>query len=137
MSILTHPRELLKQRRKAREQQLFKRFLALSSRADDYYKQLANRRLNPLHHIRQIVALSEIYGADKVARALDDAFAFQAFSCEYIANILEQRERSMPEPGVLHLTRRQDLLELNLAEPNLSIYDDDEHEQQKGDTAIP
>jgi len=75
-----HPRELLKQRRKAREQQLFKRFPALSSRADDYYKQLANRRLNPLHHIRQIVALSEIYGADKVARALDDAFAFQACS---------------------------------------------------------
>ena len=77
---LDHPRELFKQRRKAREQQLFKRFPALSSRADDYYKQLANRRLNPLHHIRQIVALSEIYGADKVARALDDAFAFQACS---------------------------------------------------------
>lgn len=128
-----HPRELLKQRRKAREQQLFKRFLALSSRADDYYKQLAKRRMNPLHHIRQIVALSEIYGTDKVARALADAFAFQAFSCEYIANILEQRERSMPQPGALHLTRRQDLLELDLAEPNLSIYDDDEHEQQKGD----
>lgn len=128
-----HPRELLKQRRKAREQQLFKRFLALSSRADDYYKQLAKRRMNPLHHIRQIVALSEIYGTDKVARSLDDAFTFQAFSCEYVANILEQRERVLPQPGALHLTRRQDLLELDLAEPNLSIYDNDEQEQQKGD----
>ena len=129
-----HPRELLKQRRKAREQQLFKRFLALSAKADEYYKHLAKRRMNPLHHIRQIVALTEIYGIDKVTRALEDAFAFQAFSCEYITNILEQRERLMPQPpGALHLTRRKDLLELDIAEPNLSIYDEDEQEQKKGD----
>lgn len=125
-----HPRELLKQRRKAREQQLFKRFLALSAKADDYYKQLAKRRMNPNHHLRQIVALSEIYGAEKLARALEDAFTFQAFSSEYIANILEQRARVMPQPGALHLTRRQDLLELDIPEPNLSIYD---NEMEKGE----
>ena len=127
-----HPRELLKQRRKAREQQLFKRFLALCAKADDYYKQLAKRRMNPGHHPRQIVALSEIYGVEKLARALEDAFTFQAFSSEYIANILEQRTRVMPQPGALHLTRRQDLLELDIPEPNLPIYDNEKGKE--GDT---
>jgi len=52
-----------------------------------------------------------------------DAFAFQAFSCEYIANILESRQRLLPEPAALHLTRRQDLLDLEMPEPDLSAYE--------------
>ncbi len=103
-----HPKQLLAQRRKARNQKVFMRFLTLSEKADAYYKQLQQRRMNPLHHIRQIVGLSEIYGHEAVARAMEDAFAFQAFSCEYIANLLEQRARKLPEPSALHLTRRQD-----------------------------
>lgn len=128
-----HPRALLAQRRSARNQKLLMRFLTLSQKAEDYYKQLSARRMNPGHHIRQIVALSEIYGAEKVARAIEDAFTFQAFSCEYIANILEQRERIMPEPGALHLTRRQDLLDMEIPEPDLSIYEIDEEEKDQDD----
>jgi hypothetical protein len=89
--------------------------------------------MNPRHHIRQIVALSEIYGAEKVQRAIEDAFAFQAFSCEYIANILEQRKSILPEPGALHLTRRQDLLDLDMPEPDLLIYETDEQKGQQND----
>jgi hypothetical protein len=36
---------------------------------------------------------------------------------------LESRQRLLPEPAALTLTRRQDLLELDLPEPNLSLYD--------------
>ena len=97
-------------------------FLTLHPKADDYYRQLQQRRMNPLHHIRQIVALSEIYGKDPVTRAIEDAFFFQAFSCEYIANLLEQRTRKLPEPGALHLTRRQDLLNLDVEKPDIAIY---------------
>jgi transposase len=128
-----HPRALLTQRRAAREQRLLMRFLTLSPKAEAYYRQLAQRRMNPRHHIRQIVALTEIYGTDRVARAIEDAFTFQAFSCEYIANILEQRQRILPEPGALHLTRRQDLLDLDMPEPDLSIYETDEEEGEHGD----
>ena len=128
-----HPRALLVQRRAAKEQRLLMRFLTLSPKADAYYQQLQQRRMNPRHHIRQIVALSEIYRREKIAQAIEDAFAFQAFSCEYIANILEQRERIMPEPGALHLTRRQDLLELDMPEPDLSIYETDHHESEDAD----
>ena len=117
-----HPKVLMAQRKKARDQKIFMNFLTLHPKADDYYRQLEQRRMNPLHHIRQIVALSEIYGKDPVTRAIEDAFFFQAFSCEYIANLLEQRTRKLPEPGALHLTRRQDLLDLDVEKPDLAIY---------------
>jgi transposase len=118
-----HPKPLLAQRQKARDQSLLLRFLALSPRATDYYRELDRRRMNPRHHVQKIVALSEIHGPDKVQRAIEDAFSFQAFSCEYIANLLEQRARLLPEPGALHLTRREDLLEIDVQQPDLSIYE--------------
>jgi hypothetical protein len=117
-----HPRALLQQRRKAADQKLLQRLLALTPRAERFYQALAERRLNVTHHVRKIVALSEIYGAEAAARAIDDALEFEAFSCEYIANLLEQRRRVLPEPGALHVTRRQDLLELELPEPDMTVY---------------
>jgi transposase len=117
-----HPRALLQQRRRASDQKLLARLLSLTPKAEAFYQGLADRRLNALHHVRKIVALSEIYGPEMTARAIHDALEFQAFSCEYIANLLEQRQRLLPEAGALHLTRRQDLLELELPEPNLGLY---------------
>jgi transposase len=117
-----HPRPLLEQRKKARDHQLFLRFLALSPRAEAYYLKLEERRLNPHHHVRKIVALSDIYDPQTVARAIEDAFTYEAFSSEYIANLLEQRARFTPEASALHLTRRADLLEVSLAPPDLSLY---------------
>jgi hypothetical protein len=78
--------------------------------------------------VRKIVALSEIYDPEAVARAIEDALSFQAFSCEYIANLLEQRLRYLPEPAALHLTRREDLLEIKLQQPDLSIYERNSHD---------
>ena len=118
-----HVQPLLLERKKARDQKLFVRFLALSAQAHDYYRQLEQRRLNPKHHVQKIVALSELYGIEAVARAMEDAFTYQAFSCEYIANLLQQRQNPAQEPGALHLTRQQDLLELDLPAPDLSLYD--------------
>jgi transposase len=119
-----HVQPLLRERKTARDQRLFLRFLALSSQAPEYYRQLEARRLNPKHHVQKIVALSELYGTEAVARALADAFTYQAFSCEYIANILQQRQHPPTEPGALHLTRQQDLLDWDLPAPDLSVYDD-------------
>jgi hypothetical protein len=118
-----HVKPLLLQRKKARDQKLFMRFLTLSDKAEAYYRQMAQRRLNPIHHVRQIVALSEIYGDEPVARAIDDALYFNAFSSEYIVNLVQQRKRIRSQAGALHLTRRQDLLQLSVQQPDLSIYD--------------
>lgn len=51
-----HPKILLAQRKKARDQKIFMRFLQLSEKSQEYYSQMEQRRMNPLHHIRQIVA---------------------------------------------------------------------------------
>jgi len=118
-----HPKELIAQRKKAKDQKILMRFLMLSPKAQIYYQQMQQRRINPHHHIVKIVGLSEIYGTEKVARAIEDACVIEAFSSEYIVNILEQRENKLPEPGPLILTRRQDLLDLEIAAPDISIYD--------------
>lgn len=118
-----HAQDLLAHRRRAREQQGLQRFLALGPTAQAYYQQLALRYPHPKHHAQKIMALVEIFGQDKVLRALEDATAYQAFSCHYIANILDQRQRPLVEPGALHLTRQCDLLELELPEPDLSLYE--------------
>ena len=117
-----HTKELLAQRLKARQQTLLLAFLNLSPRAQDYIRKLEEKRLNAPHHIQKIVALSEIYGVDQVARALEEALTFEAYGCEYIANILEQRQRAPVTPSALHLTRRQDLLELEIPPADLSPY---------------
>ena len=69
----------------------------------------------------RIEALAEQIGL--TSAAIEDSFEFQAFSSDYIANILQQRERFRPQPGPLHLTRRQDLLEAELEQPDLSVYE--------------
>jgi hypothetical protein len=64
-----HPKALLAQRHNAREQRLLKQFLSLSRHAPVYVEGIEQRRVNPRHHLRKIVALSEIYGVDAVDRA--------------------------------------------------------------------
>lgn len=118
-----HTKDLLAQRQRARAQTLLLAFLNLCPQAELFYRKLADKRLNAPHHIQKIVALSEIYGPDKVARAIQDAIAFEAFGYECVANILMQRERVAAPPTTLHLTRRQDLLDLDIPGADLDLYE--------------
>ena len=124
-----HARQLLTQRKSAREQRMLMQFLALSPRAQAYREGLEDKRVNARVHLRKIVALAELHGSEAVARALDDGLELQAFSAEYIANILAARRRIDAPAAALQLTRRADLLDLELPEPDLSIYD-----REPGDT---
>jgi transposase len=117
-----HPKPLLEQRKKARDHQGFRRFLALSSQAEAYDRKREERRLNPHHHVRKIVALSDLDTPQAVGRALEDALVYEAFSSDSIANLVEQRARFTPEARPLHLPRRQDLLDGRLEPPDLSLY---------------
>ena len=75
---------------------------------------------------RQIVAGD----VDSIARAISDGLAFEAFSAEYIANILEARARTLPEPGPLQLTRGIDLLDIDIPAPDLTVYDGGSHDAE-------
>lgn len=117
-----HERELLDERHQVRRQRLVLRFLSLSARAPAYHEQLMERRLNAGQHVQKIVALSEIYSPEATGRAVDDAEELGAYGAEYIANLLEQRQRRLPEAGALHLTRASDLLDLEIPPPDLSSF---------------
>ncbi len=117
-----HAKPVIERKRRAEARVFLQRFLNLGPGAEAFYRELNKRQLAPTLHIRRIMALVEIYSPDEVRRALDDAITFRAFSCEYIAHLLDQRRRKRPEPGPLHLARKQDLLELHLPKPDLSIY---------------
>ena len=91
-----HAKGLIAQRHRAREQRLMMHFLALSPDAAAYYEGLEQRRFNARQHVRKILALADIYPADAVARAISDGLAFEAFSAEYITNILEVRAGRCP-----------------------------------------
>ncbi len=125
-----HPKALIAQRHNANEQRLLLRFLAMSPKAPAYHAGLMARRLNWRSHVAKINALAEIYGDAATGRAIEDGLAFDAFSCEYITNLLEARARSLPEASPLQLTRRQDLLELELPKPDLSLYEVSNHENK-------
>jgi len=118
-----HIQDLVVHRQHAQQQTFLQAFLSLGPQADLYARKLQEKRLNAPHHIQKIVALSQIYGPEKTARAVADALHYDAYGCEYIANLLEQRERQTPAPSPLHLTRRQDLLDLELPPANLNLYE--------------
>ena len=117
-----HPKALVAQRRHARDAQVLRRFFALSPLAVRYHAGLLERRGNALVHARKIVALADIYGDDAVVRALTDTLAFEAFSSEYVAHLIEARSRRLPQASPLVLMRRQDVLELELPPADLSAY---------------
>ena len=125
-----HERQLLVQRKSAREQRLVMQFLAICPRAQSYREALEAKHVNARTHLRKIVALVEMHGKEAVSRAIDDGLKLQAFSAEYIAHILAARRRIGEEPAALQLTRRADLLDMELPEPDLSIYDRDEEDGQ-------
>lgn len=122
-----HAKALIAQRRHAQDAQGLQRFLALGPTAVKYHQGLLERRGHALSHVRKILALLEIHGEAAVTKALADALAFDAFSSEYIAHLLQARAR--PEPSPLVLTRRQEVLELELPPADLSVYEVPCHER--------
>ncbi len=125
-----HPKALLEQRTTGKEQRLLASFLAITPKAQQYLQGLEQRRLATRNHIARINALAEIHGTAATARAIDDALVLGAFSCEYIVNLLEARARKLPEASPLHVTRGQDLLDLEIPQPDLSLYEVRYHGKQ-------
>lgn len=115
-----HAQALIAQRRHAQDAQGLQRFLAMGPTAVKYHQGLLERRGHALSPVRKILALLEIHGEAAVTKALADALAFDAFSREYIAHLLQARARPEPSPRVL--TRRQEVLELELPPADLSVY---------------
>lgn len=117
-----HLRKILEYKKNAKDQKMMQNFLLLSPNTEIYYAGLKQKRFNTKDHIRKIMALSERYGREKISEAINDALELEAFSSEYIANLLEQRGRFKQVLSPLHLTRNSDCLEIELEQPDLNFY---------------
>ena len=120
--IPEHERDLILATRHARDKRMLEAFLALGSGAERYLEGLQERRPDWRSHVRRINALAATHGRDETARVLADAMEHGAFAADYVLSILTFRVRRQPEPAALHVTRRQDLLDLTLPEPDLEAY---------------
>jgi len=118
-----HERELVLRTRHAADRRLLEDFLTLGPAAKPYLAGLQERRPDWRSHLRRINALAAVHGRDSAARVLADALEHRAFGADYVLAILNVRARGLPEPGPLHVTRRQDLLELAVPEPDFQLYD--------------
>ena len=117
-----HLRKILEYKKNAKDQKMMQNFLLISPNAETYYTGLKQKRCNTKDHIRKIMALAERYGREKISDAINDALELEAFSSEYIANLLEQRGRFKQLLSPLHLTRNSDCLEIELEQPDLNFY---------------
>jgi len=117
-----HLRKILEYKKNAKDQKMMQNFLLISPNAEIYYAGLKQKRFNTKDHIRKIMALAERYGREKISDAINDAIELEAFSSEYIANLLEQRGRFKQLLSPLHLTRNNDCLEIELEQPDLNFY---------------
>lgn len=120
--IPEHERGLVLAKRHAGDRRLLEHFLALGSGAEAYLAELRERRPDWRSHLRRINALVAIHGRDELVRCLADASEHRAFGADYIQSIIAFRQRLGPEPGPLHVTRRQDLLELRVPKTGMDIY---------------
>ncbi len=123
--------------RRARDNRQFTAFLALGSAAAGYLAGLREKRVDFMRHVRQINAQVAIFGRDAVARALLDAHEHSAYAADYVLNLLHARSR-ISDMGELplHVMRNADLLDLDIDEPDLDVYDTPDHsEQQDHDNA--
>ena len=118
-----HPLKVLERKRNARQQKLRKLFLSISPAAEVYYHGLKENRHRPWNHLRNIIALVEVYGREPVNRAIEEAVHFRAFSSEFIINYLQRKNISDVADDPLHLPRKQDLLEIKLEQPDLDMFD--------------
>lgn len=120
-----HEQQLNSRTRHKREEVELTAFLNLGHGARDYLDGLREKRPNYRSHVKAINALAQVYSPQDVVRAMADACCHHVYSADWVQNILQARSRTDNTPGPLHVTRRGDLLGLDIPTPNLDIYTKD------------
>jgi transposase len=119
-----HLREILDYQRRcqaAREQLAFE---ALDPVAPVWLANLRQFHPNHLHHLRQILRLSDLHGCGAVARALRQSHDFNIYTWHTVQNLIERHLRGeLPAPQPMSATAAtRPLLEIRLPGPDLSQY---------------
>lgn len=119
-----HFKVMLESRQMAARQNFSANFLALSPDAAIIKREIEARSLDTSRHIRKIMTLVDIYGKELVINAMHCAVDNQVFGSDYIEYILRLKIRPAENfQGMLHVTQGIDNLNLQLDEPDMSVYD--------------
>ena len=121
--IPAHDLELVARRKRASKGKAKELFMELSQDAPLFYNELEKRRPDCFLHISKILALVSEYGHDEVVLAMKNAMEMEAYGAEYIVNLLAARKRLRVEPSPIQLTYKTDLLDIDIEQADLSIYD--------------
>lgn len=121
--IPAHDLELVARRKRAAKGKAMELFMGLSPEAPAFYHELEKKRPDAFLHISRILALVSEHGRDEVVEALRSAAEMEAHGAEYIANLLNARRRLRPTPSPIQLTRKTDLLDIDVQQVDLTIYD--------------
>lgn len=117
-----HAIALVKTRKTAKDSKMLALFLKLDPICEVFFKRIDDKRPDAIKHVGKILALRAIYGHELVRQALLDAHEMNAYGSEYISNILMARNCTDPESSPLHISHKKDLLDLEIPEPDFSIY---------------
>ncbi len=117
-----HERELLSQRRRARDGEYERLFLLLPVDAARFLRGLKQKRMSPIDHVRRIYALIPIHGQTRVCQAITDALEWESYDADAVLNFIESSQRFLEAPGPLHVSHKADLVDVCLKQPDLSIY---------------
>lgn len=88
------------------------------------YSELTNKELNPIEHLKRIMVLVDMYGAEAVKDALKSAVDNQVYGADYVEHIIRLKKRPVENRlGVLHVTQGADNLKIQVPKANLEVYD--------------
>ena len=89
-----HRQAILRQKRQARQHKQRDFFLALGEVAEKFLCGLTLAGARIPYHLERIMQMVDIYGKTEVLAALETACTHDAYHCEYIENIIQQRRRA-------------------------------------------
>ena len=120
-----HRQAALTHRKKESDRDLSARFGDLGPIALAFSEGLRRSPCQPLTQMRKILKLCLLYSNHDVLLALEAACTYQTFQASYVENLIQQNRRrlSLPSPLPLSPIRLELLENIDLEEPDLTIYD--------------
>jgi transposase len=119
-----HQLALIEEHRRSKNAAEALTFEALDPIAPLWLQNLRTHQPNHLHHMRQILRLSDLHGAPAVARVLRQSHNFGIYTWHTIENLLERhiRGQTPPPQPMASTAATRSLLEIRLPGPDLGHY---------------
>lgn len=104
---------------------LEQQFDALGAVARQFHLELKSRPVKTSVHLRRLLKLAQLYGAQEVVAALARASQLGSYDAAYVENLLlaERRRRQLPTPTLPTPQRRELIDEIQLEPSDPALYD--------------